>query len=524
MPELEYILLPGLLLGVLAGITAAWVVAWRRWRFVNVRGEFTVDHHLPEEIPVPRKEAERVSRGEFTLDEAAGWMTQFVRGQWFSARRKACQAVLRKYGLYQQLSEKMGRGQWRDVFALGQRLADVDPLDPSAFVVRGRAMRELGDFSGAVQYYQQALTLSPFHSAAFSEMAATCRLLQQPGRFRAALEKARQELGETHPLTIEGRIQLGELVRVYADPTDPATLAHIPRDHYLQSMQMRLDEATLDAHGCLQAGRQMLGEDMPELAQAALDRCNRDFGECADGFLLQAMIEHYHLNTMAAELSLRRSLDLEDTAVVRLELGRILLEEAAHTENRARQETIEDEARRHLRLAIDRDPELVEAVSMLAERGWKKGLAGVIEEIAPLITAYPTAWATWRVMGDAYEAEGQHADAVSSYQQGLAHTDADELLLPLLNAMEQAGQRKEMLGLVRNIRRLRHRDPQLRWKASQVLCENQRLKEARRVLQSLVDDERVPPPLRQRADDVLDQLDDLEREQFRGNAGKGKKG
>jgi tetratricopeptide (TPR) repeat protein len=516
MPDVEYILLPGLVVGLVAGIIAALLVVWRRWAFVNVRGDFTVDHHLPDEIPVPRKEVQRVRRGEFSLDEAAKWMTLFVHGQWFSTRRKAYREVLKKYSLYQQLSEKMGRGQWRDVVALGQRLADVDPLDPSAFVVRGRAMRELGDFNGAVQYYQQALTLSPFHSAAFAEMAATCRMLQQPGKFRAALEKARHELGETHPLTIEGRIQLGELVPIYADPKDPATLAHIPREHYLQSMQMRLDEATLDARGCLLAGRQMLDEDLPELAQAALDRCHHDFGECAEGVLLQAMIERYHLNIMAAELSLRRSLDLEDSAIAHLELGRLLLEEAAHTEDASRRSTIEEEARQHLRLAIDRDANLVDAVWLLAERGWTRGLAGVLEEVMPLVTAYPTAWTPWRVMGDAYAAEGQFAEAVASYQQGLAHTDSDDLLVPLLNAMEQAGQRKEMLPIVRNIRRLRNRDPQLRWKASQVLCENQRLKEARRVLQSLVDDERVAPPMRQRANDVLDQLDDMEREQFKG--------
>ena len=71
-----------------------------------------------------------------------------------------------------------------------------------------------------------------------------------------------------------------------------------------------------------------------------------------------------------------------------------------------------------------------------------------------------------------------------------------------------------MLELVRGIKDVNQRDPHFRWKAVQVFCEHQRFKEARKVLQGIVDDEQVAPPLRQRANEVLDQLDDIRAQQF----------
>ena len=487
----------------------------RRWALVSIKGDFTSEHHLPETIPVPRQHAARVCEEDFTFDEAVGWIGQFVRER---KRHKLCdeyRTLLRKYDVYRQLAEKMGRGQWKEVLALGQRLAELDPLDPSAGVARGRAMRELGNYPGAIRYYQQALDLSPFHSAAFPEMASTCRMIGQPGRFREALDKAKQELGTTHPLTIEGRIQLGELVRVYADPTDPATVAHIPREQYVHNLWARIEEGPLDPNNALNIGRSMLGDDMPELADAVIDRSERDYGQSAETRLLQGLVDHYRLNLAAAERHLRQSLELEDTGAARFGLGRLLAEKASRTEDvRARAE-LEHASRQQLRLAIDRDPDLVDAVGMLVEPAWSKGLGGVLAAIEPLKKAYPRNWTIWRVLGDAYMTENQLDKAIESYQEGLKLQRADDLLLPCLAAMEQAERKKDMLALVRRIGDLEKRDPHLRWRVAQVFCEHQCLKEARKALQNIVDDDHVAPQLRQRANEVLDQLDDIERQQYR---------
>ena len=503
----------------LAGISAGvWfgIRKYRsRWRLVDVKGDFTLEHHLPDQVPVPNAESSRVGQGEFALDEAVGWMTAFVRSHPRHRMAGQYRCVVRKYDLYQQLGDKMGRGMWHDVDVLGQRLAEVDPLDPSASVARGRAMREMGNFPRAIRFYQQALKLTPFHSAAFPEMAATCRAIGQPGRFRTALEKARQELGETHPLTIEGRIQLGELVRVYADPIDAATLAHIPREQYVQTVQWRLDEMTLDPTTALQIGQAMLGDDMPELAEDIVSRCEADYGQSSEVLLLQALIAHYRLNHQQAEDLVRRSLEVEETAMGRLELGRILIERSMQIASPAKRQKLDEAGRKELRLAIDRNPQIVEAIGLLVEPGWKKGLAGVVEELQPLIKAYPTSWAVWRVLGDAYHAEGELDRAIESYQRGVECEMHDAILLPYLNVLEQGKRRSEMLALIKSIPDLRERDPHLCWKAAQILCESQRLTDARKLLQSIVDDEQVVPHLRQRANDVLDHLDDIEREQFK---------
>lgn len=521
--ELEILLGVGGLGGVAA---AAWMLTRnyrRRWVLVSIKGDFTSEHHLPETIPVPRQHAARVREEDFTFDEAVAWIAQFVRER---KRHRLCdefRTLLRKYEVYRQLAEKMGRGLWKEVLVLGQRLAELDPLDPSAGVARGRAMRELGNYPGAIRYYQQALDLAPFHSTAFPEMASTCRIIGQPGRFRAALDKAKQELGTTHPLTIEGRIQLGELVRVYADPTDPATVAHIPREQYVHNLWARIEENTLDPANALNIGRSMLSDDMPELADAVIERSERDYGQSAETLLLKGLVDHYRLNLGAAEQHLRRSLELEDSGAARFGLGRLLAEKAGRTDDADARAELERASRQQLRLAIDRDPDLVDAVGMLVEPAWSRGLGGVLAAIEPLKKAYPRNWTIWRVVGDAYMTENQLDKAIQSYQQGLKLQLADDLLLPCLAAMEQANRKKDMLNLVRNVDHLEQRDAHLRWRVAQVFCEHQCLKEARKALQDIVDDEHVAPQLRQRANEVLDQLDDIERQQFRQQAKRRKK-
>lgn len=485
----------------------------RKWVLVSIKGDFTVEHHLPETIPVPRQHASRVREDDFTFDEAVAWMRQFVKERKRHKLRDEYQRVVSKYEVYRHMAEKMGRGLWREVFALGQRLAEIDPLDPSASVARGRALRELGNYPGAIRYYQQALDLTPFHSAAFPEMASTCRMIGQPGRFRPALEKAKQELGNTHPLIIEGRIQLGELVRVYADPTDPATVAHIPREQYLQNLWARIEESPLDPANALGIGRSMLNDDTPELADAVAERCERDYGQSAEMKLLRGLIEQYRLNLDAAERRLREAVDTEDTAVGRYELGRLLAEKAARMEDSIVRADLEQAAQQELRLAVDRDPDMVDAVGMLLAPAWNKGLEKVLEAAESLRKAYPKSWAIWRVVGDAYLNENQVRSAIESYRKGLTIEKADELLLPCLSAMEQANAKQEMLELVRELGELRDRDSHLRWRAAQVFCEHQCLKEARKVLQEMVDDDHVAPQLRQRANEVLDQLDEIERQQ-----------
>ena len=109
---------------------------------------------------------------------------------------------------------------------------------------------------------------------------------------------------------------------------------------------------------------------------------------------------------------MQRSLELEDAGAARLELGRLLSEKAAGADNPADRTQLELAAHQQLRLAIDRDPDLVDAIGMLVEPGWSRGLEGVLEAIQPLLKAYPDNWAVWRVMGDAYATEDQWPKAI----------------------------------------------------------------------------------------------------------------
>lgn len=484
-----------------------------QWKLVSIKGDFTVEHHLPDILPVPRAEVERVSAQDFNYEEAVAWMREFVRRHRRHKLRGSLILALRKVEFYKELSQKMGRGLWREVDEVAGRLAQIDPLDPSAALARGRAMRQLGKFSTAIRHYQEALRLQPFHSLALPEMAATCRMMGQPGRARTALDQARRELGETHPLTIESRVQLGELVRVYADPRDPATIAHVPREQYLETVQSRLDDMDLDAGAALRLGQQLLSDDMPELAENLLHRSRGGFADQAELLLLEGLIEHYHLRTAQAETLLRRSIKTEPTPLGRLQLGRVLLERARHTDSAERARTLRGEAQQELRLAIDRDPNQLDAISLLVEDGWAGGLEAILLRLRPLINAYPDSWAALKVLGDAYTADDHTEGAIDAYEKAIGIECNDEVLMPYLTLLDSEQQHEKLLAVARKIPNLQKRDPALRWKIAQILCEKALHQEARGILQSIVDDEEAHPVMRQRANELLDELDEMEKKQ-----------
>jgi len=501
-----------IILGVAAVTAAAFFVYFkygRRWKLVSIKGDFTVEHHLPDVLPVPASEVARVSSQEFNYDEAVEWMRQFLRSHRRHKLRREFILAMQKVECYRELSQQMGRGQWREVDELAARLAKLDPLDPSASLARGRAMRQLGKFAKAIRYYQDALQLQPFHSLALPEMAATCRMIGQPGRARTALDKARRQLGETHPLTIESRVQLGELVRVYADPRDAATIAHVPREQYLETVQSRLDELEPTPQNVLQVGQQLLNEEMPELAEGLLERARETFPSHPELLLLDGMLHHYNLRSAEAETLYRRSLEQEDTALGRMELGRVLLERAQHSDSVQKRKAFAAAAAEELRLAIDRDPNHVDAIAMLCETRSETGLEAIRALLEPLAEAYPDSWAVHKVLADAYVAEDQVRAAIQHYEKAMTIKLTDDVLLPYLTLLDREQDHDRLLALAKGIPGINSRDPGLRWKVAQILCEKARHDDARLILQNLVDDENANPVLRQRANEVLDELDDM---------------
>lgn len=460
-----------------------------KWKLISVKSDFTTEHHLPDVLPVPAAEEQRALAGDFSFDQAYQWIQKFVKVRRRHPMMAEFRLALKKIEFYKELAEKMGRGRWGEVDEIASRLAEVDPLDPGAALARGRAMRQMGHMASAIRFYQQALQLQPTHSLALPEFAATCRAIGQPHRFQKALDAARSQLGETHPLTIESRVQLGELVRIFADPTDPATIAHIPRDQYLRNVQARLEEMEPDLASAIPMAQSMLDDDMPELAQRVLDRCEEAFGSRAETLMLRGIVCHFEQDLTGAEASLRASLDEDDTSLARIELASVLLDRARKTRLESGQTRLRQEAQQHLRLAIDREVESLDAVSLLAESYENQGQSVVIDELHRLAQAYPKAWTPWRVLGDVHAAHSQSQQALHAYEQGLSRQQTDALLLPYLTLLGELNLNDRLLQAADHIDDILRRDAMLRWRVAQSYCEARRLGEAGKLLESVVSDE-----------------------------------
>jgi tetratricopeptide (TPR) repeat protein len=484
-----------------------------QWKLVPVKSDFTDEHHLPEILPAPRRQEARVREGNFSFDEAMQWMKAFVAARRRHPLLRQFELAIRKADFYRQLAEKMDRGRWTEVDELGRRLGEIDPLDPSAALARGRAMRQMGYLANALRFYQDALKLRPTHSLALPEYAAACRAIGQPHRFERTLEAVRRKLGETHPLTIESRVQLGELVRIFADPTDPATIAHVPRQQYIQNVHMRLQEMDPDPAAAMNLGQTMLQDDMPELAEMLLDRCEGTFGQRGELTALRGMIQHHQHDLPAAETSLREAVEQVDLPAIRVELASVLTERTRQPNvNDRRRRALEKEAAQQLRLAVDRDPNDLDALHLLVEPARTQGIEAVAAELEPLAKAYPQSWAIWKILGDAYLAENRPADALRAFELGLAREKTDSLLLGHLHTLGLLERPDALLAAAEQIPDLHDRDPMLRWRVAQAQCEAKQIPQACKVLDSLVTDDEAPPPLRQRAKEILQQLQEMEEE------------
>lgn len=503
-----------LIVAVLAGLAIAATLHYRRrlasrFALTPFPGDFPAEHHFPDVVPVPPSQLQRFREGECGLEELVGWIRQFLGEVKAHPQRPAFELAVRKWDFYRDMSDMMGRGRWGDVDELATRLAEIDPLDPSAALMRGRANRELGQFASAIRFYQEALKLRPTHSLALPELAATCRVAGQPHRFQPALDVARRELGETHPLTIESRVALGELVRVFADPTDAATVSHIPRDQYVRIVRSRMEESEPDLDSVVASARGMVNEDMPELAEALADRCQQWFGDPPQALVIRGMAQRHQRDFAAAEELLKQALEADDTAEARLELARTFLDKA-----KARP-ALADECRGlalgELRLAVDRDPNLTEAVALLARPDAQIDSVDIQLHLERLAAAYPAAWGPWKVLGDLHAIEDRWEQAAQAYEQALKREPADEALLPYLAVLAQLQREPQMLEVVQKITGLAQRDPLLRWRSAQVLFKGGQVDSARGLLKGIVDDDGAAPPLRQQARDVLARLDE-ERE------------
>ena len=136
---------------------------------------------------------------DFTFDEAVGWIGQFVRERKRHYLHNEYATVIRKYDVYRQLAKKMGRGLWKDVLALGQRLGRGwtrwDPGDSVAPTAQGHARTGELYKHNPFPISRRDWTWRRSHSTAFPEMASTCRIIGQPGRFREASGKGKAGTG-----------------------------------------------------------------------------------------------------------------------------------------------------------------------------------------------------------------------------------------------------------------------------------------------------------------------------------------
>lgn len=81
------------------------------------------------------------------------------------------------------------REDWQSVIAHMKATAEQRPWDDDAFTLLGFAYRENGDYAKALEAYERALALNPYHRDALEYLGETLVELGQLAQARAVLER-----------------------------------------------------------------------------------------------------------------------------------------------------------------------------------------------------------------------------------------------------------------------------------------------------------------------------------------------
>jgi tetratricopeptide (TPR) repeat protein len=140
-------------------------------------------YHLPEFVPYFEKDQKKFDQDGFDWDLSLKAMRTLVSEE-DCAEYKLYKLFIRKWGLYQKLTEATQAEAWNDCEKTIEKILAIDLLDPSAYLNLGMISRAQGKVQKARQSFLKGLEIVKYKTPFLTELAKTYEVI---GNFEDAI-------------------------------------------------------------------------------------------------------------------------------------------------------------------------------------------------------------------------------------------------------------------------------------------------------------------------------------------------
>jgi tetratricopeptide (TPR) repeat protein len=439
---------------------------------------------MPARIPVPQEEIPTIEKHGIQRERVVPWMELFLKQFPSSPQAPEIQQALDKARAWTRAAAHLKEGRWADARAALAEILALDPADPSAHFNMGAVCRNTGDLAAALDHYTQAEAVFNDEGIFYTNRGRT---YQQLGRRKEAIADFNRalQLLPGDEFTLQRLAELGELVEVYKDPSDPASRSFISRADYAKAVHDDLSKHEKDLDYLLTCAHRHSLESQPELTRDAAALALKLNPNDPRPWLYMAVALWQLERYKDALENIKRHLELDPaSAVGHTNLAKIQLDLGDR-----------EAARAALLKAMELDPNQRHAVEMLG--GNEPDL------IRRLAKKFPKAWAPHSVLAAVELARGHAKEALKAFEQAIERGAPDDIIAAYLGELGKAGQASRAAEIADSLKDLHARSAELRWNAANAYHAAGRKAEARKILQKMAKDPALHPQWRATAQAAL---------------------
>jgi len=450
---------------------------------------------VPARLPIPPKEALRVSRGAVSLGEMAKWLRRFVEENPGHEQNAVFLDSADHFDMYQAASEKLGEGDAAGAKEGFEAIVKRFPGDARARLSLGFIVLGEGNAREALQITEEFQSVLAGDPRGWILRARAHVALEERDKAVPLLAEANKRF-PNHPPILTELQRLGELIPVGFDPKNPADIKYATKDGY---DKMILDKAKTyiqagAPHQLLSLVDFLLSDQRPPLAVTIAQLARTRLGDdprvlMVLGRALNAAKQHVEAEKVFRHVAEKSG----ETAANLSGLGRALLiqgktEEAVACFNRA----------------LELEPNTTDAAELLILT--KDSLESRIACAEELRKKYPESWVPVKMLADLTFNQGDHEAALAMHREAWERGKSDDALTMILHELGSLDRIEEAAELVTSVENLARRSAGVRWNAANLLLESGRVKPAIQLLQSMVGDGMLAVETRFAANSLLQEI------------------
>ncbi|OPZ87337.1 MAG: hypothetical protein BWY76_00519 [bacterium ADurb.Bin429] len=161
------------------------------------------------------------------------------------------------------------------------------------------------------------------------------------------------------------------------------------------------------------------------------------------------------------------------------------------------------EAAPYLEAVIDRDPNALPPLQLLAATTRDADVEDAIERLRAVHRRHPDAWAPLRVLGDLYWRAEDADAALAAYAEAVARGADDDTRAGYLALLGELGRTEELCRAADATPALERRGLAVRWNALRGYLDAERKADAVRLLRTIISDPELSPENRQYCQELL---------------------